>query len=398
MSFYRTTLCTLAVSTFLVALPLTPALAQDATAVANRLKGLMAAQGVEFGWSGISGSGDGAVLQGVTIKPAAGAEALAVGDVTLEGLSGSEADGYTIGTVTTQGLSRSEDGATVEASPFTMHGITLPPENSSDPMASIMMYRSAELASLTVKVADRTAFSMENFSVEMTPPTDGQDMTFRGGAEKFTGDLSLVEDPKSKEAIDALGFRNISGHIAMEGSWRPSDGRMNLSKYDIAVDNAGRLGMTFDIGGYTLDFVKTLRETQQRIAAQPDGPDKSAEGMAMLGLLQQLTLNSASIRFDDASLTAKVLDYIAAQQGMKAADIANQAKAIVPFGMAQLNDPELTRQVTEAVNAYLDKPGSIEIAARPASPVPFALIMAGAMTSPKDLTKTLGVEVKANAD
>jgi hypothetical protein len=30
--------------------------------------------------------------------------------------------------------------------------------------------------------------------------------------------------------------------------------------------------------------------------------------------------------------------------------------------------------------------------------VPFALIMAGAMSNPADLTKTLGVSVKANED
>jgi len=81
---------------------------------------------------------------------------------------------------------------------------------------------------------------------------------------------------------------------------------------------------------------------------------------------------------------------------MKPKDIANQAKAIVPFGMAQLNNPELTSQVSDAVNTYLDDPKSLEISAKPASPVPFALIMAGAMSNPKELTKTLGVAVKAN--
>ncbi|MGP2492184.1 hypothetical protein ACTDI4_11220 [Mesorhizobium sp. PUT5] len=397
MTSHRSTFGKLALSTFLLALPLNAAFAQDTTAVANRLKSLMAAQGVEFGWTGISGDSSSMVLQGVTVKPAAENDTLAIGDVTLQGI-GEANGGYTIETASTQGFTHSQDGATVDISPFTMHGITVPPEGSDDPMSTIMMYRSAELASLAVKVEDRTAFSMENFSVQVSPPADGQAMTFSGGAEKFTGDLSLVEDPQSKAVIDALGYQTISGHLAMAGSWQPSDGKMTLSKYDIAVDNAGKFGMTFDISGYTLDFVKSLQEMQKRIAAQPDGDDKSAEGMAILGLLQQLTFNGASIRFDDASLTGKVLDYVAGQQGMKAKDVANQAKAIVPFGMAQLNNPELTQQVAAAVSAYLDNPKSIEIAAHPASPVPFALIMAGAMANPQDLTKTLGVQVKANAD
>ena len=113
---------------------------------------------------------------------------------------------------------------------------------------------------------------------------------------------------------------------------------------------------------------------------------------------RQLTFNSASIRFADNSLTNKVLEFVAKKQNMQAKDIANQAKAIVPFGMAQINNPELTAQVTKAVSDYLDNPQNLVIAAKPASPVPFALIAAGAMASPADLTKTLGVTVTANGN
>ncbi|RWB50768.1 MAG: hypothetical protein EOQ42_26030, partial [Mesorhizobium sp.] len=231
-----------------------------------------------------------------------------------------------------------------------------------------------------------------------TPPADGKAMEFSGTTEKFNADLTLVEDPKSKDVINALGYQNITGNLQMEGTWQPADGKMELSKYDISVDNAGTLGMTFGLGGYTLDVIKSLQEMQKKMAAQPEGADNSAQGMAMLGVLQQLSFNSASIRFDDDSLTNKVLDYVGKQQGMSGKDIANQAKAIVPFGMAQLNNPELTAQVSAAVGKFLDDPQSLEILAEPPAAVPFALIMAGAMSNPLDLPKTLGVTVKANED
>jgi hypothetical protein len=263
-------------------------------------------------------------------------------------------------------------------------------------MAAFMVYKSAELAKLTVTVADKTAFSMQNFAVDVTPPADGQAMAFSGSAEKFTGDLSIVEDPKAREVIDALGYQAISGSMGLAGSWEPTDGRMKLSQSDITVDDAGTFGMTFDLGGYTVDFIKSLQEMQKKMAAQPEGEDKSAQGMAMLGLMQQLSFNGASIRFEDDSLTNRLLEYFGKQQGMSAKDIANQAKAIVPFGLAQLNNPELTAQASAAVNQYLDNPKSIEISALPASPVPFAMIMADAMSNPLNLTKTLGVAIKAN--
>ncbi|TPN80809.1 hypothetical protein FJ987_22345 [Mesorhizobium sp. CU2] len=396
MTIQRSTFKKLALSTFLLTLPLNAAFAAD-PAVAERLKALLTAQGVDISWTGTSGDDANVTLQGVSIKPAAEKEALPIGDVKLEGVA-ADNGGFDIATVSTSAFEHSKDGVTLNLSPFVIHDMKVPAEGSTDPLGSILMYKSAELSNMTVKVGDKTAFSMDGLNVQITPPADGKAMEFTANTEKFTGDLSLVDDPKSKEAIEALGYQNISGTIAMAGNWQPSDGKMELSKYDISVDNAGTLGMTFDLGGYTVDFVKSMQAMQKQMAAQPEGADNSAQGMAMLGLLQQLSFNGASIRYEDDSLTGKVLDYVGKQQGMSGKDVANQAKAIVPFGMAQLNNPELTAEVSSAVNTFLDDPKSLEISAEPPSSVPFALIMAGAMSNPLDLPKTLGVKVKANQD
>ncbi|MGO4839515.1 hypothetical protein AB4144_45450, partial [Rhizobiaceae sp. 2RAB30] len=184
----------------------------------------------------------------------------------------------------------------------------------------------------------------------------------------------------------------LNGSFELAGSWQPTDGRLALDQYDITVDKAGTLGLTFDIGGYTPDFINSMQDMQKKMAET--GGDASSQGLAMLGLLQQLTFNSTSIRFDDDSLTGKVLDYVAAQQNAKPADIANQAKALLPFMLATLNNPEFTTQATQAVTTYLDGPKSLQISAEPSAPVPFAVIMAGAMSSsPQDLVKTLGVSI-----
>lgn len=396
MTIQRSTLKKLAFSTFLLTLPLNAAFAQD-TAVADRLKAALAVQGVDITWTGVTGDNSSMVLQGVSVKPAAEKEALPIGDVKLEGVT--EANGgFDVATITTSAFQHSKDGVTLNLTPFVIHDANIPAEGATGPLGSMMIYKSAELENLTVKVADKTAFSVDGLAVQITPPADGKAMEFSATTEKFNADLTLVDDAKSKEAIEALGYQNITGNIEIGGTWQPSDGKMDLSKYDISVENAGTLGMTFGLGGYTVDFVKSLQEMQKKMAAQPEGADNSAQGMALLGLLQQLSFNSASIRFDDDSLTGKVLEYVGKQQGMSGKDIANQAKAIVPFGMAQLNNPELTAEVTAAVSKYLDDPKSLEISAEPPAAVPFALIMAGAMSNPADLTKTLGVHVKANED
>ncbi len=388
----------LALSTFLLSLPLNSAFAQDATAVAEQLKASLAAQSVDISWTGVTGNASSMILESVSIKPAGEKDSLSVGNVTLENVTESNGD-YVAGTVRTEAYTQREKDTEICISPIVFHDMTIPAADSAaTPLGSLMLYKSAEVDNVTVKVGDKTAFSMEQTRFDITPPADGAAMQFSGGARKFDADLTLVEDPKSKAAIEALGYQTISGSFRTEGSWQPSDGKLEMSKNEITVDNAATFGMTFSLGGYTMDFLKSLQEMQKKMAEQPEGADNSAQGMVMLGLLQQLSFNSASIRLDDDSLTNKVLAYVGKQQGMSAKDIANQAKAIVPFGMAQLNNPELTAQVSTAVGKYLDDPKSLQISAVPPAPVPFALIMAGAMANPADLTKTLGVTVKANED
>jgi len=295
--------------------------------------------------------------------------------------------------------SKTEEGMTVDVAGISIAGLAIPAANATDPLASIMLYDTADLATFSVKKGDQPVFSLDKLHVELKPAAEGKPMEFTGAAEKFTADLMQADDPQSKAVIEALGYQTINGYFEMAGSWQPTDGRIGLSQYDISVENAGTLGMTFDLGGYTPDFVKSIQDLQKQMAAAPAGSDNSAQGLAILGLMQQLTFNSASVRWDDDSLTKKVLDFVAKSNNQKPEDIVNQAKAVVPFLMAQLNNAELTQQVTEAVTKYLDEPKSIEISAEPDAAVPFAVIMAGAMSgAPQDLAKTLAVSVDANAD
>lgn len=397
MTSYRSTFRQLALSSALVLVSVASAHALDANAFGTRLKAVLAEQGAEINWTNLTENGSQIVLEGVTIGAPGKAEKANLGNVTLDNVT-DENGGYKVGTLSLPDYSATEEGMTVAVTGITVDGMTVPAEGA-DPVAAMMMYSSAKLATMSVKKGDADVFSMNDLHVEITPVADGKPLEFTGAAEKFTADLSQAEDPQSKAVIEALGYQTINGSFQMAGSWQPTDGHLALSQYDISVEDAGTLGMTFDLGGYTPDFVKSLKDMQKQMAAAPEGADNSAQGMAILGLMQQLTFASASVRWDDDSLTKKVLDFVAKSQNAKPEDIANQAKAVVPFLMAQLNNPELTTQVTEAVTKYLDDPKSLEISAEPEKEVPFAVIMAGAMSgAPQDLVKTLAVSVSANED
>ncbi|MEX0955682.1 MAG: hypothetical protein WDZ83_10775 [Rhizobiaceae bacterium] len=374
-----------------------PAAAQDVDAFLDRFQAVMTEQGASVEWAGMeeydNADGD-PVIALKDVRVAAGGEDATIDLVELIDVS-EEGDGWRIGTLYVPEYARQDGEDAIHLSEITMDGIILEPEGAENAYGGVVFYDAASLGEMTVTVKGEEVFTMEGLAIALELPDSGGPMRFSGAADAFTAKPGATDDPKSKAVFAALGYEEVAGHFVIEGDWDPAEGRASLSRYDITVDELGTFGISLEIGGYTPDFIRSMREMQASMMANP-GADDSARGLAMMGLMQQLTFRSARIHFQDDTLTEKVLEFVAQQQGARSKDVANQAKAMVPFMMMQLGDQQLTAQTAMAVSAFLDNPGNLVIAAQPASPVPFALIMAGAMSAPQSLPQTLGVAITAN--
>lgn len=392
MNFSLRPLSTLPLSILLVTTSLSGAWAETANLAAERLKAIVEKQGAVIEWDRVDVTGDDATL--VNVRVGTAEDKLPIGDVALTGVSNT-AEGYRIEEMTFDAFELGDDTSTVSMEDAMMEGVLLPDDANIDRYGGSIFYEKAVIGSMSVAVQDEEIVSISELLTEMTAPINGEPMKYSGSAGEFYIDLSIIEDANQKAVLQALDYEELFGSFEFEGYWQPTDGRFALTSYDTTIVDAGTLSLTFDMGGYTPAFLASLRDLQAQIAANPDG-DTSAQGLAILGLMQQLTFHSTAIKFSDDSLTNKVLEFVAKSQGMKPSDIANQAKAVLPFVLGQLGNTELTQQATQAVTAFLDDPKTLTITANPPAPVPFALIAAGAMSDPKELTKTLAVTVTAN--
>ncbi len=86
------------------------------------------------------------VLEGVSVKPANMDEALPIGNVTLSGII-EDNGGYRVETTTTSPFSTTSEGVTFDLSAIVVKGWRIPAEDSTDPLAALSLYDSAELAS-----------------------------------------------------------------------------------------------------------------------------------------------------------------------------------------------------------------------------------------------------------
>jgi hypothetical protein len=306
-----------------------------------------------------------------------------------------DGDGWSIGTFYLPNYSRADGEGSIYFNEMRINGITIEAEGEQNAFGGTFFYDSAQVGELVVTVKGADVFTMQDAHIEIELPDDGEPMRFTGAAESFTANLGAADDPQTRAVAAAMGYSEIAGYFEIEGDWDPASGLASMSRFDITVEDAGTIGISLEIGGYTPDFITSLRETQARLSANPGG-DSTATGLAMMGLMQQLSLHSARIHFYDDQLTGKVLEFTAQQQGSRARDVANQAKAMVPFMMMQVGNPELTAMATKAATEFLDNPGNLVVAANPPAPVPFALIMAGAMAAPQMLPQQLGVTITAN--
>lgn len=383
------------------ALPLvvaSPVFAYEADDVAGRLAGALANWGYKVSWTSASMNGDAIVMEGVRADFGHMDRQVEIGAVVLNGVAETDDGAFTVETVSLPDYSFERSGVKLSVIGTSFSNLVLPPEGAEKTLQSIiwphigMSLADLSLASINIAGLDGEFFTMANFDVTTNVSNDGGQIEHSMSIENFTLNFAALPEPETGAAfatLAALGYIVVEGSYDSYATWNPDDGQ-TVSRMAIDVKDAGTLDFNFDIAGYTMEFNKSLQTMMIE-----EGENEDAEA-AMLALMRQLTVHSAKLRFDDNSLTNRVLEFIAAQQGMKPSDIVNQIKAILPFALAQLNDPEFAAEITAAVSTYLDDPRSIEISVEPGAPLPIATLIAGARNAPEQLPNQLGVKVTAN--
>ncbi|EJC83585.1 hypothetical protein Rleg4DRAFT_6667 [Rhizobium leguminosarum bv. trifolii WSM2297] len=373
-----------------------PSFALDGADMMKKLNAATSAGGTVITFEKADVDGDTVTATGVQVGYAnLPGDTLKIGELTFEGVEETEGGGYHAKTVSFPDIDMSQAVGRLSVKDIEIAGLTIPANATGDTLNDILLYETVSTGPIAVNIKGKDVFAIEGIESNLGRQNGG--FTYDANVAGVKADLSQVEDASAKDAIEKLGLTTLDGTVTMKGSWEVESGKIAVDEYAFDFKNIGRLNIAVDLSGYTLAFVKSLQEAVKTAEANPNKEEANqAAGLAMLGLMQQLTFNSASIRFDDASITKKALDYAGAQQGITGEQLTQSLKGLVPMMMAQLNLPELQNQVSAAVNTYLDGPKNMTISAAPEKPVPFPMIIGAAMGAPNTIPSVLGVKVTAN--
>ncbi|MDO6963751.1 hypothetical protein [Rhizobium alvei] len=372
------------------------AFALDGNEVLAKINAALEMSQAKLAAASVEVDGDNVTLTGATLTVSSAPQPLSLGDISLEEVAEDEGS-YDIGKVTFQDLNVDKDGTKVTASDIYMTNMHVPATPDLSTVSNMLLAETFHVGPFSVAANGKEVFSASETNANYSIDDDETKVDFDMAITGLKADLSTVPDPKSQEAIKALGLETVAGEITMKGDWTMADGKMTISEYAFDFNDIGRIDLNMSLSGYTPALIKSMQEAVKTAEQNPDkAAGQQALGMSMMGLMAQLSYNGASIRFDDAGITAKVLDYAGKQQGVDGKQFAQSIKGMLPMMLGQLNMPDLQTQIVSAANAFLDDPKSLTVSAEPAQPLPFPQIMGAGMGNPADLVKTLNVKVTAN--
>lgn len=403
----RTTLATAA----FVVIGAHGALAQDATAFADRLVETSKLMGLSFSYGSATAEGDTVAISGFTFAVPGEDEPTEVpGEVVFEGVVETPEGGFTAerATIADIDYTDEEKGVSLSFANIVAEGIVLPADVNLDAALEIgfELYDRFSAGPLTVSGTDGTEFfavdTMEVWVEE--PDAEGG---YRSGysVDGIRADLSTIEDPEAQPVIEAFGLEQFNASMDGLGTWWPETGTLEIEDLSFIVDELATLRLAMTLEGYTTELYQEMMKLNLKLAEMAEaGEELSEEQMAqfddaMMAHMADVALGDGSLRYEDASLFNKTLEFVGAQQGVDGETFKAGLQFMVPMTLAEVEDEDFKAMVTSAVNTFIADPQNFTISAEPAEPIAFSEFEARAAEIEADpfvLVDMLNLRISAN--
>lgn len=321
---------------------------------------------------------------------------LSLGDVTFENVEDLGNGGYRVAHMTMPELIFSQDKTAFNLKDVKTDGMEIPPMGN-DWTSTTIFYDKTTTGPMTISMDGKTILSVAGSQAAMKRTDGGRGMFFDFTVDGMHMEPATFADPASLPTIQALGIETIDAKAALSGQWDAESGVFTLNRYDIDAANIGTLKMEFAMTGYTGALHKTVQDTQK---AMRDNPDQQAgaqaAGLAMLGIAQQINIGNILLRFEDAGITGRTLDYFGKSQGVSGEQFAGAIKGMVPMMLAQQGIQDPDNRLSTAVGNFLEKPKNISIAFKPSQPTPVMSLVGTISASPASILSLPGLSITAN--
>ncbi len=216
------------------------------------------------------------------------------------------------------------------------------------------------------------------------------------GIGKFSLKVNNVAVPEATLAAfdignmwKQLGYNGLNFDIGTEGDLTSSGDNLAYSfKLSLGARNVGALSFNAAIDNLPITTYAQMLKDQMA--------GKGIDFVAMSPQLQTVEIKGGSLRFDDASITSKMLPLVAAMQGMDEKVLLASIPPTVQLTLVQFQNEALTKQAVDAVSKFLADPKSLMISVKPTVPMKISDFSTLDPAKPGEAITKLGVSVSAN--
>jgi hypothetical protein len=394
-----------------VSLALAPAAhAQDAGVFASKLGAIYSAVGYDLKFGAATTNGSTITYDGLDMTfTGTGTPAYSYklgSKLTFSGVKAGTDGSYTADSLTLPDMDFKVEDTEVSIKNIAFNHIYLPATKTPGMVDMAELIGDATIGPITVTASGAKAATIDQVTLKNAfTPAQGDAalsaIVANAVASGINVDLTAAKDPDSVAQAKALNLSTITGKGVEAFSWSLKDGHLNANEISLGFDNIGKIKFAFDITGYTPALLETLIGAEKSLASSGAGAadDSGKQTALLLGSLQSVFLNSVSLRYDDASITNKLLDYTAKQQNTTKDALIDQivmgAGGAMNQGASGTAPDPMTLLSQAALRAFLNNPQSIEVKLAPKTPLG-VLGIVGAAMAPDSLADQIGLQVLVN--
>jgi hypothetical protein len=198
----------------------------------------------------------------------------------------------------------------------------------------------------------------------------------------------LQLDAETAEMAATLGYERFVLGMSLSDRWSPDAGT-DSATWTFSLEDGADIALSYTLTGLTIDWL------MKASAAAGSTEDNEA---ALMAMLDDLSLKSASLEVTDRTLLNRAFAVAAEKQGLtiEGPIYRQQMRAALPFLMATVLPSDFAKKVSPPLQAFLEGGRTLIADLSPAEPVGMLAVLAGA-ADPLGLTTLLNLTLSTEA-
>ncbi len=326
----------------------TSAAAIDGEDFGSNLKRMLAHHGWDLTYESVGSAGDMVIFSGVGIALTGETPTKISGGIVFEGVQPRGDGRYTSNVVSVPDIRHVDEDVTINVDNIRFHDISIKEEIKEETRYEDSPVGGLSIGPVSLEVDGKVGMSIQQF--ELSSESDDAKEVFINiiSIDNFFFDLDATLDQDDKGRIESLGIAKLIARFDSQIRWHRKRGLLDFRAVDLSVDNIGELKVSAAFLGYDEELQDALTELDNLVKAADDDSKSQKEALSeeFVGLLGELELGGLQIRFDDDTITEKVIGLMAEQEAMTPLAMASGLAALLADlaakqGVSEANQKEL---------------------------------------------------------